>query len=31
MVMQNRQLGMMLFGLFSAMLVGSVICILVLN
>jgi hypothetical protein len=31
MVMGNRQLGMLLFGLFSAMLVGSVICILVLN
>jgi hypothetical protein len=29
--MDNRQLGMLLFGLFSAMLVGSVICILVLN
>jgi hypothetical protein len=29
--MGNRQLGMLLFGLFSAMLVGSVICILVLN
>lgn len=29
--MGNRQLGMMLLGLFSAMLVGSVICILVLN
>jgi len=31
MVMDNRQVGMLLFGLFSAMLVGSVICILVLN
>lgn len=29
--MDNRQVGMLLFGLFSAMLVGSVICILVLN
>jgi hypothetical protein len=29
--MDNRQLGMLLFGLFSAMLVGSIICILVLN
>ena len=29
--MPNRQLGMLLFGLFSVMLVGSVICILVLN
>jgi hypothetical protein len=29
--MDNRQLGMLLFGLFSMMLFGSVICILVLN
>jgi hypothetical protein len=31
MVMDNRHVGMLLFGLFSAMLVGSVICIMVLN
>jgi len=31
MVIGNRQLGMLLFGLFSAMLVGSLICIVVLN
>jgi hypothetical protein len=31
MVMDNRQLGMLLFGLFSVMLVGSVIYILVSN
>ena len=29
--MDNRRLGMLLFGLFSVMLVGSVICIVVLN
>ncbi len=29
--MDNRQIGMLLFSVFSVMLVGSVICILVLN
>lgn len=27
----NRQLGMLLIGLFSVMLIGSMICIVVLN
>jgi len=30
-VIANRQLGILLFGLFSVMLVGSLICIVVLN
>jgi hypothetical protein len=31
MVIDNRRLGMLLIGIFGALFIGSVICILVLN